>query len=186
MYSIRSIQPWTPMLALFTLLLCGAASAQESAPAEAAAAAAPLGLMLVMRWIHILCAVMLLGGTAYMLSVLRPVASAVLDAQAHAALREALAKKWKPLMMIYVTGFLVSGFYNYLAVTRFEHDGQPLYHALFGTKFLLAMVVFGLAMALSSSKGYAVKMRENGKLWIGLTVALGVAVVLIAGYMKVM
>jgi len=32
---------------------------------------------------------------------------------------------------------LISGLYNYLAVTRVQHAGQPLYHMLFGIKFLL-------------------------------------------------
>lgn len=178
------------LLAVAASLILIALPALAQTPAEEAASSAtsqaPFALKLIMRWIHILCAILLLGGTAFVWMVLRPVAGSVLDADTHAKLREAVAKKWKVLMMIYVTGFLVSGFYNFLAVTRFEHDGQPQYHMLFGIKFLLAMAVFALAMMLSSSKGYAEKMRANGHLWLGLTVALGILVVLIAGYMKVM
>ena len=81
---------------------------------------------------------------------------------------------------------IVSGLYNFLAVTRFAHDGQPQYHMLFGIKFLIAFAIFMLASMLAGKKSISQKLQQNAKLWLGITLAMGIVVVMIAGYMKMM
>jgi hypothetical protein len=92
-------------------------------------------------------------------------------------------KKWKLLLHPPIILFLVSGMYNYLVVTRFLHEDQALYHALFGVKFLLALVVFALYIVLTSTMKWSEGLREKNILWV-LLVLLVTAIVAIAGTMK--
>jgi uncharacterized membrane protein len=139
---------------------------------------------IAMRWLHILSAVVLVGGAVFTRFALLPAASAVLDDATRQTLRAAVLGRWKGIVHTGIFFFLVSGFYNYLTFTRHLHDGQALYHALFGVKFLLALVVFALAILLTSNKAYAARIQANHGKWTGVLVALAVVVVLISGYMR--
>ncbi|GMU93976.1 MAG: hypothetical protein AMXMBFR4_30340 [Candidatus Hydrogenedentota bacterium] len=139
---------------------------------------------LIMRWAHIFSAVIAVGGTIFMRFVLMPAAQATLDDAAHARLRAALIGRWQRFVHTCILLFLVSGFYNYLAITRFEHEGQPIYHMLFGIKFLLALAVFALAIALTSLKPWSEKMRNNSRAWLVVLVALAAAAIVLSGYMR--
>lgn len=141
-------------------------------------------LQVVMRWLHILAAVVAVGGTIFLRFVLMPIAGRVLDGGVHEELRAALIRRWQPFLHTCILLFLVSGFYNYLAVTRHLHDDQPLYHALFGVKFLLALAVFALGLILTSRKAYAQRFQQKAMLWLGILAGLAVAIVLISGVMK--
>lgn len=144
-----------------------------------------LALAAAMRWIHILAAVTVAGSIFFYVIVLRPAMRKSLDPAQSASLRDAMMRRWKMLVHPSILLFLVSGFYNYLQVTAPLHNEQPLYHALFGVKFLLAILLFALAIVLTSTRAWSVRWRESGAAWIVLTLVT-VAVVLIGGVMKVM
>lgn len=178
------------LLALGLFLPVLGAIAQEPAVAEATVeatkAAATGAVPLLSRWLHVLGAIFLLGSAFYLRAVLMPAAKEILDDDTHQKLRAGVMKQWRKYLHILILVLLVSGLYNFLAVTRFAHDGQPTYHMLFGIKFLLAIAVFGLATMLAGKKSVSLKLQQNAGLWLGITLALGVAIVLIAGYMKMM
>lgn len=159
------------------------AFAQE---ATAPASSSPFALTLVMRWIHILSAITMMGGSVFIGLVLRSAAAEALDDANRQALIASVRKRWKRAVMLLTTLLLVSGFYNYLMVTRFAHDGQPQYHMMFGIKFLLSLAVFALAMFLVGSSGLGKKLQASEGGAIGVLIALATAVVLVAGYMKIM
>jgi len=141
-------------------------------------------LPLIMRWIHILTAIVAVGGSFFLRVVLMPAASAVLSREEHNKLRPVLLRRWQKVVHVCIALFLLSGLYNYLAVTRHLHEGQPLYHALFGVKFLLALGIFTLAVLLTSLKPYTERLRTNSRFWLSLLLTLAFLVVLISGYMK--
>ena len=141
-------------------------------------------LPLVMRWIHILSAIVALGGSIFIRFVLMPSAQQVLDDETHAKLRATITRRWMKFVHTCILLFLISGFYNYLVVQRPIHDGQAIYHMLFGIKFLLALVVFALAVALTSLKPWSEKLRANSKFWLLLLIALALVIVGISGVMK--
>ena len=143
-------------------------------------------LPLVMRWLHILAAITAVGGSLFMWLVLIPSAGRALDDAAHTHLRQEIRARWQRIVHTCILLFLVSGFYNYFAVTRHLHDGQALYHALFGVKFLLALGVFALALLLTSSRSATASIRARNRLWLGVLLVLAVAVVLMSGYMRAM
>ena len=39
---------------------------------------------------------------------------------------------------------------------------------------------------LAGRKSISLKLQQNSKLWLGVTLAMGAAIVMIAGYMKMM
>lgn len=163
-------------LALFPAV---AAFAQEAA----APAASPEISVLVMRWLHILGAVALLGGGIFFRTVLLPSAG-VLSNEEHDKFRAAVRGRWSKVVMITTLLLLVSGFYNYIAVGTVIHKGQGPYHMMMGMKIILAFVVFFLAALLAGKTGLAQKLQANGKLWVAVNVALGTIIVIIAGYLR--
>lgn len=173
----------------FSLLVALALFVPVTAFAQAeAAAAATEGVAiatLLSRWLHIFGAIFMLGGTFYVRAVLLPSAVETLDDATHQKLRVSVMGRWRKILMVLITILLVSGLYNFMKALP-DHDGQSAYHMLFGIKFLLAIVVFGLASMLAGRKSISVKLQENSKLWLGVLLALGAAIVMIAGYMKMM
>lgn len=141
-------------------------------------------LPLVMRWMHILAAITAVGGSIFLRFVLIPAAERALEDSAHAKLREMVIGRWQKLVHLCILLFLVSGFYNYLVITRHDHAGQALYHALFGVKFLLALGVFALAVALTSLKPWSQALRAKAKTWLAVLIVLATGIVLISGTMK--
>jgi len=140
-------------------------------------------IALVSRWVHLLCAVAVGGSILFHWIVLRPAAAKALSDEQHRALREALMKRWKMLIHPSILLFLATGLYNYIKVTAPLHEGQGLYHALFGIKFLIGILVFALAVVLTSTRKWSEQWREGKLGWMILSAGV-IALVLIGGYMK--
>ncbi len=140
-------------------------------------------IALAMRWIHVLCAVAVGGSILFHWLILRPAANKSLTPDQHRALRDAIMKRWKMMIHPSIVLFLISGFYNYIKVTAPLHDGQGLYHALFGVKFLVSIAAFALAIVLTSTRKWSEKWRDGRLGWTLLAVGI-VVLVLIGGYMK--
>ena len=61
---------------------------------------------------------------------------------------------------------------------------QTSYHALFGAKFLLALVIFYFASALVG-RGQGTQWIRNARAtWLSVTLGLALAVVMISGWMR--
>lgn len=173
-----------PGLFFLGLLLPVAALAQDHATAGVAPQfPGSFAVQLLMRWTHVLTAVVVVGGTAFMRLVLVPAASSTLDDPTHSELRRAILGKWRKVVHAGIVLFLISGLYNYLMVTRFNHQDSA-YHMFFGIKFLLGLAVFVLAILLTSSKGYAERFRANNGFWTGILLVLAFIVIMMGGYMK--
>ena len=140
-------------------------------------------LPLVSRWLHIVAAIILVGGTLFMRLALAPVASASKSSET-AELRESIRRKWAKWVMISVAFLLISGLYNAaIKAMGFEMKGTP-YIALLGIKLLLALAVFYLSAVLSGRSSKAIQFRESELKWLNVLCGLMLAIVLIAGYMK--
>ncbi len=140
---------------------------------------------LISRWVHIYTSIAIVGGTVFLRYVLSPAAAAALSDAEHSALRERVLGIWKRFVHAGILLFLLSGFYNYLAVTRPNHEGDKLYHMLMGTKILLAFVVFFLGSALVGKSAAFQKIRDNRNRWLSVVIVLAVIIVGIAGFLKV-
>jgi len=143
-----------------------------------------LALDTLFRWLHVGTAIVLLGGSVFMRFVLMPAAEK-LPSDAHDTLRGHVRAVWKVFVHVGVTLLLASGLYNYLVVMIPKHKGDALYHALMGTKILLALAVFFLAEVLVGRAPAFEGMRQKLKLWLVVVVLLGALIVAISGFLKI-
>ena len=146
---------------------------------------ADLALPLLMRWIHVGTAIVVVGGLIFYRLVFVPVAERILSEEERERLHEPLMRRWKMYIHPPIILFLISGFYNFIFVTSALHQGQRVYHALFGLKFLLALGIFALLIIMTSTMDWSQKLRKNQALW-SVLIVLTAVVVLLGGYMKVM
>ena len=135
------------------------------------------------RFAHVATAVVLVGGTVFMRFVLMPAAKELPEAE-HDQLRQRLMSRWKRVVHGGIGLLLISGLYNYIQ-QRPMHKEDPLYHALIGTKMLLAIAVFFIASALVGRSAAFEKMRQDRAKWLGLIVLLSALIVGISGFAKV-
>jgi hypothetical protein len=65
------------------------------------------------------------------------------------------------------------------------HKGDGLYHALIGTKILLALAVMVIASGLVGRSGAFQFMRDGRRTWQGILLVLAVVIVGLSGFLKV-
>ena len=138
---------------------------------------------LIFRWLHIGPAIVLVGGTAFMLFVLHPASMEIAEAE-RVKLRAAVIKRWKRFVHAGVGLFLISGLYNYVVVQVPLHRGDGLYHMLMGIKMLTALGVFGLAEIMVGRSKLAEKLRQNAPKFLAINLTLAVAILLLSGFLK--
>ncbi|RMF42491.1 MAG: hypothetical protein D6753_07415 [Planctomycetota bacterium] len=135
------------------------------------------------RIVHVATAITLVGGTAFLRLVLIPIAER-LPEESHKQLSAAIQTRWKRFVHAGILLFLLSGFYNYMRAIPL-HKGDGLYHALIGTKILLALAVFFLASALVGRSPAFDSLRQAKRRWLAILLGLALAIVCISGYLKV-
>lgn len=141
-----------------------------------------LYLSLVSRWVHVLSVVVAVGGTIFFRFVLHPAASRVLEGEQLARLRAAVMARWRVVVHACVGLLLISGGINFWMALRTQPE--PIYHALFGVKLLAALVVFFLAIALTSSKMTLFADRAKALRWAAIMAAIAVGVIMLSGVLK--
>lgn len=138
---------------------------------------------ILLRWLHIIPAIAAGGATLYASIALLPSMQELPEAE-RTRLREAIVKRWRGVAMASITLLLASGLLNFFLYQAPAHHGQPLYHGLFGVKFLAAMTVFFLASALMGRSAALAPIRANARFWTSVSAALVVLIVLISGVLR--
>jgi len=147
---------------------------------------------LVLRWAHLLGAVIAVGGLAFARFGLLP-ALADFDEETRAKIHESIRRRWLPWVIGAITLLLASGLANFLLFNSLvKAQGwaggtwmrQTSYHALFGVKFLLAMVVFYFASGLVGRGQGTQWIRDNRATWLTVTLGMAVGIVMISGWMR--
>lgn len=136
-------------------------------------------LNLIFRWLHVVPAIAMVGGLIFLrLCIVKPDQDkSLLDAM------DTVRTSWARLVMASTLLLLVSGLYNaYIKATTLELS--PVYNGLLGIKILLALAVFFFAALLSGRSERAQRFRESEAKWLNITLVMSLAIVLIAGYMK--
>ncbi len=134
------------------------------------------------RWLHVIPAIVLLGGTIFV----RFAALPALGASGQAAQwLGAVRKKWAMISGLCILLLLVSGLWNFMMYRLDEvRDTGPLYHALFGVKVLLALAVFFIVSVMSGTSAAFAPMRAKPAKMLTLAAGLGLAIVLISGVLR--
>lgn len=142
-------------------------------------------LNLLARWAHILAAIVAVGGTFFARFVLLPSQGVLSDADRE-ALHDAMRRRWSKIVAASIAFLLISGLYN-IAVIEAKTTA-PMdygwYRPLFGVKFLLAIIIFGIASLLSGRTEAAQRMRQRARFWMNVNIVLAVLVVCISGILR--
>ena len=137
---------------------------------------------IVSRILHILSAIILVGGLFYIRTILSP---AGVDA-CFAGRRQVWAK-WVGMATLFL---LVSGFYNFFLINgAAKADGGKLpstYHMLFGIKFLLGLLVMFVSAILAGKTEMAERFRGNMRKWLNIAWMSAMAIIVIAAFMRTM
>ncbi len=136
------------------------------------------------RWLHISTAIVLVGGMVFIRFVLNPSAEQLPPSE-HDRLRELVTASWRKFVRAGILLFLLTGFYNYIAVAAPKHHGDCLYHALMGTKIILAFGVFFLAEALVGRSAAFARLREQRKMWLMVLILVAFVIVAISSVLRV-
>jgi uncharacterized membrane protein len=131
-------------------------------------------LDLLMRLLHTLSAITLLGGWLFMLAAMTP-AMRLLDATLAESIQQMALKRFIRLSHPAMTFLLVSGLFNFWRNLEAYKKASKLVHPLVGVKVLLAlaMLFITFAQAFKVLKGPPVK-------WVRLQAAMGLTVVALA------
>jgi hypothetical protein len=144
-------------------------------------------LFLVLRYMHILGAIALMGGTIFMRFALRPVVVQLPD-ETKAALHEEVRRRWARFVMLATLLILVSGLTNLMLTGRFVFDpvlGMPKgYQMLVGIKFILALPIFFIAAILTGRTSMAKRMQANVEFWMNVNLTLALLMVLLGGFLR--
>ena len=139
-------------------------------------------LNLVSRILHILGAIILVGGLIYLRTVVMPSAAAA-NAKNVDEKFGGLRAKWAMWIGIATLLLLVSGLWN-LAMIFHTYKLDISYHMLLGLKILAAFALFALAALIAGRRVAAEVIRERMRMWVGVSIALGVLVVAIGSAMR--
>jgi uncharacterized membrane protein len=144
---------------------------------------------IILRWMHILAAIALFGGTIFQRLALVPAARELDDAQ-HARLAAAIRAKWSRVVMVAILFLLVSGVVNFMLTIKLfkaeaaEQKLPAIYHALIGIKILLALAVFFIASALAGRSEGTQRFRDNLSKWLTVNLILATMIVCISGVLR--
>jgi hypothetical protein len=143
-------------------------------------------VLLILRYMHILGAIMLMGGTIFMRFALAPVVAG-LDSSTKTSLHEQVRGRWSKFVMLASGLLLVSGIANLALAARYEYEpvlGVLNYNMVVGIKFLLALPIFLFASFLAGRSATAKKFQASAVTWMNVNLVLALVMVLIGGTLK--
>lgn len=141
------------------------------------------GLDVLSRVVHVATAITLVGGSIFMAIAMIPSLEVIPNEQ-RAAFVSAVRDRWKRYVHGGIGLFLLSGFYNYFRAIP-KHQGDGLYHALLGTKMLLAFVIFFLASVMVGRSAKFESWRQNPSKVLRVMIILAVLIVAMSGFLKI-
>jgi uncharacterized membrane protein len=140
-------------------------------------------LLVTSRVLHILGAIILLGGLFYVRTVVTPAIVAG-TAPPPDALFGGRRGKWAMLVGIATLLLLASGIFNYLYIINAFEKMAGRYHMLAGIKILLSLALFLLAALVAGRSAAAEGIRRNMRYWLGVCLALGIAIIILGAVLR--
>mgnify|MGYP006437805143 CR=1 FL=1 len=136
---------------------------------------------LISRWMHILPAVVMVGGAIFTQLVLCP---ALAGNDPENAVKQQVKRKWSKVIMGCALFLLLSGLYNTMVIFGGDDPPVGMYHGLFGVKLILAFSIFYISSLLAGKSDAAQKFQEKEAFWGKINMYAAIAVVLLAGGMR--
>ncbi len=135
----------------------------------------------LMQWVHLMAAVVGVGGMAFLLLILIP-SLRVLSTEQREALSRAVAAKFRWATWSAITLLLISGLYN---IRRYYWE-EPWDKAwkFLALKIVLSFALFGIVLALTIPLKVFDPLRARRRTWLIVALSLGVVVILISAYLR--
>jgi uncharacterized membrane protein len=140
-------------------------------------------LMLASRILHILGAIILVGGIFYVRGVVSPVAGhdGAPSADQLFGGRRAAWAKWVGIATLLL---LATGLFNYLLIIRQNERLASSYHMIAGMKMLSGIALFFLAALLAGRTAAAEALRRKWRLWLNVCLILGIITVVMGSVLR--
>jgi uncharacterized membrane protein len=137
-------------------------------------------LDLFMRWLHIFSVITAVGSAFFMRFVLLPSIASLRD-EDKAVISKNITGRARIWIHTAIMGILISGLYNLHKV--WSKTVFP-YGFIFMLKLVLAMIVFTVAILLTSSSPQRATFQSNRKTWLTLNVGLAVIIVALSAFLR--
>jgi hypothetical protein len=146
-------------------------------------------LMLASRILHILGAIVLVGGLFYVRAVVTSIPIPLREGRGEGSAtsadhlfggRRAVWAMWTGIASLLL---LVTGLWNYFQMIKL-HALSPSYHMIAGLKMLTGLSLFVVAAMLAGRSQAAEKLRQNMRLWLNLCLVLGITTVIFGSVLR--
>lgn len=133
------------------------------------------------QWVHVSAVVIGVGSIAFMLLILLPSAQRVNPEQRDILLKSVSARfrwaVWTIILLILASGiFMVRQFYWEVAWGRSWK--------VLSAKIILALVIFAISFCLTIPLGFFERFQKRRKLWMSISLALALVVILLSAYLR--
>ena len=137
---------------------------------------------LFMRWLHIFSVISAVGATVFLRLVLIPSMVEIKD-EVRAQLMKSLAGRLRRLIHGAIGGILLSGLYNTHLVWK---TSVAPYGIVYTIKVFLALMVFLIAIFLTSSRPKWAAFQAARKKWLSINLALGALIVALSAILRML
>jgi len=133
------------------------------------------------QWVHLMGAVLGVGGLAYILLILMP-ALRVLNPEERATLSNTLTRRFRWVSWSAITLLLFSGLYNIRQYYWEVAWGRSW--AWLSVKIILSFALFGIVLTLTLPLKAFERVRARRRRWLIAAFTLGVVVIMISAYLR--
>jgi uncharacterized membrane protein len=140
-------------------------------------------LIVIAQWLHVMAAVVAVGGVAFVRFVLLPASESMADEQRQ-EMMGAVVDRFRKILWISIGLLLITGLYNVdFAASNGSLASKPYLYGLIA-KIVIALVVFKIGFMLTVPGDAFASIKANRKKWLMINFVLGMVVVLIAAYLR--
>lgn len=140
-------------------------------------------MSVLVQWLHVVAALLAVGGVACIRLVVIPSAEA-LDGPARETFMEGVHTRFRQVVGLSMALLLLSGLYNVGVVAAAGQLTGPEYLYPLIAKIVLALVMFKIAFMLIIPGPAFSGVKAKRKMWLMVNLVLGLVVVLIAAYLR--
>jgi uncharacterized membrane protein len=140
-------------------------------------------LSIIVQWLHVVAAVLAVGGVACIRFVVLPSVEQLDDA-ARATFMESVHDKFRKIVGLSMGLLLITGLYNIGVAASAGYLTTPAYLYPIIVKIVLALVIFKIAFMLMIPGPAFSGVKAKRKMWLYVNFILGLIVILIAAYLR--
>ncbi len=137
-------------------------------------------MIVFMQWLHLLAAVVGVGGTILFRIVLLPSLSS-LPSEQRAALIARLAPRFRLAIWLAIVVLVFSGVFNLLEST---HLAEPAYRHVLEVKIVLALALFSIALLATLPLPSLSRIQQRRPALLATNVILGIIIILLSAYLR--